>query len=497
MDKITTSGSSRVWLLENGPAPFNIPAYMGLMRIGETTWAAGDVTPIRIPDPSKYNAFVIAGKVRSGEENATVSISGRYPEQASTLLKLRRALCRVDIHVPIGKCGDPQDYLRGWEKLRIYRDGEITSWADENAGALDSDENNPINESGEFSVQEVYEVTKISFEEVAASEAAREIIDISVCDAGDCGECGSPSDGCQNVFAAMLGAGATPGTQPSVLYSDDGGATWGVTTIDTLFSNETLTGGACVGIYYVILCSTSLSHHYAESQNILDGVEVWKEVNTGYVAGGEPNAISSLDSRHTWIVGNGGYVYFSADITASVSVQDAGVATAQNLVSIHAYNSQYAIAGGALNALIYTSNGGESWQALTGPAVGETLRAVYMLSETVWLIGTNTGKLYYTKNSGTTFTLISLPGSVDNIDAIDFFDDTVGVIACRQGTRGYWLQTTDGGNSWIILPRDYKDKAIPANDYFNDIEVCGLNPNVVFGAGLADDATTGIIVKAS
>jgi photosystem II stability/assembly factor-like uncharacterized protein len=492
---IVTAGQTRVWLIEQGPGPSHEPVYQGSMKIGDSTWAAGDITPIRVPSPDKFGAFLEAGEVRSGEERATTSIVARYPEQASTLLGLRRKLCRVDIHVPIGKCANPQDYQRSWEKMRIYRDAQVTSWSDENAGALDSDEQAATNETGEFSAEEIFEVTKLTLDEVAASEATRELLFVEICDSQNCGDCGKASTGCQKIFIGMVGVGATPGTLPSILYSDDGGSTWATTDIDTMFSSENPTDGACVGDYLVVVTNEGNELHYALSQNIVDGTEVWAQVDTGFVVGGEPSKIFSLSSQYVWIVGNGGYVYFTSDFISGVSVQDAGVATTQDLKSVHGYDSQNVLAGGELNSLIYTRNGGSTWQAATGPAVGETLRAVWMLSEDTWIVGTNTGKLYYTENAGTSWTLKGLPGTVDNIDAISFVDDTVGYIAARQGTRGYILRTTNGGYSWYILPET--GAAIPANDNLNDVAACKYDHNFVVGAGLADDATTGFAVIGS
>lgn len=492
---IVTAGQSRVWLVEDGPSPSREPVYQGTMKIGDSTWPAGDVTPIRVPSPDKFGAFVEAGEVRSGEERATTSVMARYPEQASTLLALRRKLCRVDIHVPIGKCKNPQSYNNSWEKLRIYRDGAITSWSDENAGALDSDENAATNETGEFSAEEIIEVTKLSLTEAANTEAAREVISVSICDSSDCGNCGEASDGCSKIFATMIGTGATPGTLPSVLYSDDGGSTWATTNIDSLFSNEAPSDSACVGDFLVVIVNGSNSYHYANSDDILNGVEVWAEVNTGFAAGGEPNAIFSLSAQDTWIVGDAGYIYRSTDVASGVVVQDAGTVTTQDLQSVHAFDSSNVLAGGSLNALVRTTNGGSTWQAITGPAAGETLRAVYMLGADTWLVGTNTGKLYYTENGGTSWVLKGLPGTVDNIDAIDFVDDTVGYIAARQGSRGYLLRTTNGGFSWYVLPET--GAAIPANDYLNDVAACKFDHNFVIGVGRADDATTGFVVIGS
>lgn len=493
-EKITQAGQTRVWLVESGPGPHRQPKYQGTMAIGDSDWPAGDITPIKIPDPDHFNKFITAGQVRSAEENLTMPLTARYPAQASTLLDLRRKMCRVDLHVPLGKCTNPQIYSR-WEKMRIYRNGRITNWSDENAGALDDDAQGVINESGEFSFEEMYEVLPLTFQELASAYALREIIDASICDSQTCGDCEGESDGKSKLFLTMIGTGATPGTIASVLYSDDGGSTWAATDIDTLFSNEVPSDGECVREYYVVAVNESNSIHYANKEDILNGVEVWTEVISGFVVGSGPNAIFALSGMDVWLAGDNGYIYKATDITAEVVVSDAGSATVQNLLAIHASDSEHILATGMLNAVVYSENGGDTWSAITGPAVGESLKTCWMFDEDTWFIGTNTGALWYTNNKGISWTQKALPGAADNIDKIKFFDDTVGYLAVRRGGYGSLYRTTDGGNSWYIIPQNAA--AIPVNDYLNDIGVSPFDPNFVLAGGLADDGAAGFVVIAS
>jgi hypothetical protein len=122
-----------------------------------------------------------------------------------------------------------------------------------------------------------------------------------------------------------------------------------------------------------VVSSDSESIHVADKDDILDASETWQEVTSGFVAGKGPTAIVSVSPRDTFIVGKGGYVYFSANILDGVTVQDAGVATVQDLNDVDAINARYAVAVGAANAVIFTQNGGDTWASVTGPAVGVAL----------------------------------------------------------------------------------------------------------------------------
>ena len=498
MTDIVRSDFLRVWTIEGGAAPGNSPVYQGCFKPGDFTQSFGDVTRIECPDPDQYGAFVEVGEVPGQVERPTMTLMGRYPMDVSDLLRLARKGCRIDVHVHVGKCRDPRDFNGGWEKKVIFPASRITNYGTENFGALASDERNPVNESADISAREVYELARVSFAEKAGSTVAREIIAIRVCDTPNCGEdCGDESNGCQKIFAVQIGSGATtPGTVPSVVWSDDGGATWDTSLITTLFANETPTGAECVGEYFVVTSNIPNSLHYALIEDILDGTETWTEIATGLVAGGEPNAISSVSPRHTWIVGDGGYIYFTDNPTSGVEVQDAGVATTQDLNAVHALDEQNVLVVGNSNAVVSTENGGETWQAITGPSAAVNLTSVWMKSSSVWLVGNASGDLWYTRNSGASWTEIGLPITPTQIEWIEFVDDTVGYLSATiAGPAGRILRSTDGGESWYVLPEGAG--AIPANNQINALAVCKQNPNVVFGGGLGDNGTDGIIVQAA
>lgn len=493
---IIVSGQSRVWVVEGGASPFVDPIYEGLMKLNDPSWNLGSVTAIRKPDPNNFNRFVEAGKVRGAADRVSTGVMGRYPEQQSELLRLARLRCRIDVQSHIGACrrgANPQDYLAGWSKILIFRDAEINTYSQSGAGAISDDENNPYDETGEISAREMYEIIPMSFGQQASVLSSRQLKTIDICDQADCGDCGEASDGCKRVFVTMIGAGATPGTKPSVLYTSDGGAIWAALNIDTMFSNEIPSDAECIGIYYVVLSRDTNSVHYAIAGNILKGTATFTEVITGFQVAGSPTAMWAVDPRHIWIVGNGGYIYFSSNILTGVSIQDQGVATTRNLLDVHALNTENIVAVGELNAVVYSNNGGATWLSVTGPAVGINLTSIWMLKNDMWLVGTQDGRLFATRDSGQTWLQIGLPTGIVRIDDIKFVDDTVGYIAARTATIGILLRTTDGGRDWYMLPES--GLQLPDADFFNQIATCKEVHNTVFAAGLAGNATNGIIIK--
>jgi len=343
--------------------------------------------------------------------------------------------------------------------------------------------------------QLLYEIGKLTATEIAASSITREIIAVAVCDQAGCGgSCGTATDGCQKVFMVSVSAGGSPGLTPDVVYTSNGFSTIGVSHINSLALTESPDDAACVGDNLVVVsggAGASDSLHYAAITDILAGsTNIWTEVTTGFVASKGPQAIWSIGPNETWMAGAGGYIYFTSDPTGGVSVQDAGVATSQDLNDIHILDSTHGVAVGASNAVVRTTDG-STWGAKTGPAVGIALNAVWMKSADIWLVGTAGGALYYTADGGTSWTAIGLGGSPAVIDDIYFVNQTVGYVAFHTSApAGKIYRTIDGGHSWYALP---ESGSMPANDKVNALRACAVN--TVYGGGLADNGTDGFGVK--
>jgi len=500
---ISKSSDIRVWFIEDTANPGNTAVYQGLMKFNDPSQGLGDVEKIEAPDPNGAGRFIEIDEIQGAEERVSFGVMGRYPRSVvSDLKRISEKRCNLDIQAHLGRCRDPQDFTGGWEKIVFFEATKLTNYSTENFGALGSDEDAATNESADTSAKVWYERVRLNFAERATADTFNEVVSIDVCDDAECGDCDEPSDGCQVVFAVQLAAGNSPGLSPSVIYTDDGFTSDGVTFIDTLSSVQEPIDSECVGENFVVLSNDAGSLSYAPIADILLGTESWAEVTTGIEVGGEPNAIVSIGARSTWIVGDAGNIYFTADPTSGVTVQDAGVATSQNLADVDAYDADNVVAVGASNAVVVTTNGGNTWAAVTGPAAGVALTAVAMRSASIWFVGDANGAVWYTLNSGTTWFRQGLPAlDYIEIEDIKFATSSVGVVAATiSGPAGRMLGTIDGGNSWYVLPEG--TGAIPANDAINQIGVCrkaapSIAANNFYAGGLADDASDGIILKLS
>lgn len=493
--KALTAINTRVWYVEGGVHPSRTPQLLALGKVStDPSQNLGDETRITAPDPNNFERDIQVGTVRGSEERATLSIGVRSTVQASTILGWKNKRCRVDIFALSGRCGNPQDFTEGGEKWVYFPDGRISNHGYENLSAFGQDENNPTNEKVDMTAAEYYEFLHMRQQQVGAAYTTRRIYTVDVYRGNDCEDCPDP---CDRILCTMAGVGATPGTQPVLLHSADAGATFGSQTISTLFSNEGVADGAIVGGDIVYISNESNSIHWTKIELIYQGTNTWSEVTSGFVAGKNPNAISSADARHTWIVGNGGYVYYTTNPRVNVSVQDAGVATTQHLQAVSALDKNYVLAVGNSNSVIHTENGGISWESVTGPAVGVNLGACWMWDELTWFVGEGaggTGKLWLTINGGISWTQIGLPSTYVRIYRIKFVSEAEGYLIASNGSQCYVLRTITAGNEWVVLPQGKSGTPVD-NQYLTDLDVCSPYANTAYAVGVAGDGTSGILLK--
>ncbi len=495
MADLMRTGFSRLWLIPNRSAPQNAPEYYNLWKPGAVQWSQGDVTVIRTPSATQYDAFVRNGKIIGAPGDPQLPVMARYTTDLSRLLKLARLGCDHDLQIHFGQCEDPLDFNRGWQKVAVLEAARITQYGTADLGALSPDQRAVVDETVPWTGEDYYEIVPIGFAELAASVVVQRVVGVIVPDRIQCGTCGVSSDGCQIVVGVSLRSGGSPGLGAQLLYSSDGGGSFAYRNITTLTGSDDPDALALVGTNIVVASSESDSVHYAALVDILNGVETWTEMTTGFVVNKGPTKIYSFDPSHTWMTGLGGYIYYSTDPTSSVVVQSSGSATVQDLHDIHGIDQLNIVAVGDSNAVLYTTNGGSTWGAVTGPAVGVNLNAVWMQSKFRWLVGTASGRLFYTIDQGTNWSEISFPGSgAGVVRDIVFATPSVGYMAHNTAApAGRVLRTIDGGHSWYVMPES--GASIPANDYVESLASC--DPNVVFGAGLADNASDGFMVKAA
>lgn len=480
--KPASKGYSRVFLIEDRARPDHAPVYQSMFAGGSLEQAFGDITSIEIPSSRRYGDFDEIGVIRGAVERATTSITGRYAgDLASTILRITRRKCPLDVQFHFGFCTDPTIF-NIFTKAVVFEDADIIKVATSEVGSLDSGGHAVIDETADVAAKDWYEIVPLNDAERGEDITTKALTDVVICDTVGCSDCGEESSGCEKIYAISLAEAGSPGTPADVVYSLDGGITWFAHDIDTLGAAEDPSGIACVGDYVVVISADSNSIHYVLRREIKAALDpVFQENTTGFVTGGAPNDIWST-GRRAFIVGANGYIYILEDPALGVEVVDAGVAVSDNLLAVHAPTDSFAVAVGENGAIARTVNGTHWETVLPRPVgVGVNLNCVWVKSRLVWLIGTSDGRLLYTTDGGSSFTVKGFPGSGSGVvHDIAFSTPTVGYISHSTALpSGRILRTFSGGHSWVILP---EGEDPPYVQQINAIAAC-WEPNFVVGVG--------------
>jgi hypothetical protein len=489
---------SRVFLIERRARGDRAPDYHSSLIAGTVEQSFGDLEKIEVPDPDKYGEFQEIGTIRGGEERATTSLTGRYAaDLASTLLRLAKIKCASDIQIHFGACQNPNEFNQ-FDKAIILEDASLTSVSTDELGTLDSGGQAAVNETAEISAKNWYEVLPLKFAERASSLVANEVLDIVIADSIGCGECADESDGCQRVFAITKTAHGSPSTPADLLYSPDSGTTWYSTDIDPLTTGTDPNGVAKIGDYVTVVSNVAESLYYLDVADLAQvvndtGDPTFVAVATGFVASSGPNDIWSVGS-YAFIVGDGGYVYGTSDPTAGVTVLDAGVAVTDNLNAVHAMNSEKAIAGGDLGAVIYTLDG-VTWAEVAVRPNAANINCVWMRGEREFWAGTAGGRIFFTIDQGASWTEATFTGSGSGVvhDLAFSTDSVLSVSHATTAPVGRLLRSYDAGNSFRVLPESAG--SLDDNDRLTAIAVCKNDVNLLLAAGLGPGGSDGIILR--
>lgn len=96
--------------------------------------------------------------------------------------------------------------------------------------------------------------------------------------------------------------------------------------------------------------------------------------------------------------------------------------------------------------VLYTNDGGVSWQRLRVPTRDELIHLDFINEKRGWIVG-NAGVVLHTRDGGETWTRQTTNTNV-TLFHVDFRNERVGWTV---GERGTILRTTDGGESWFAV----------------------------------------------
>lgn len=474
-------GSTRAFIQEDGSYPDAAYVFQGCLSLAESEQDLGDSTPVYCPSTERPNTWVIVDTIIGTPGLPTVDFTARLPRDLrDSLLDIAERNCKFNLQQKIFCNGLPQDQ-NAWDAKWLMLGGRMTSRTIPMANPLSGEDNAIADFTGSITYEKLIRLLKLTFGTKGSATVVSEILDGFFYDVVSCGNCGAtPSDGCQKQYWLAAASGGSPGLSSRIVYTINGGATYGQLNITPLAASSARRI-APMGQYLIGVGVTASGHFYELFSEIDAGTTNFTLVTSGYTTA--PRALVVKSPSEAFIAGAGGYIYFLSDPTGTPTVLTDGSLSAQDLNDIH-FSGNTVVAVGASNAVLYSENNGETFTSVTGPAVGVTLNAVWVLNTGVWWVGTANGKLYWTRNKGVTWTQQANVNSTNSsVDDIYFVDENVGYVVSQTGTVGRVYSTHNAGNSWqLASSTDPRLQGVPTALRFNVVTGCGYNTVGIGGA---------------
>lgn len=500
-DEIVTQKFKRNFAQWGGPYPGNKLGYAGqdaqYMSIdGVTVPEAGGIDPIWVPDPFVNGRYRLVARSITPPDlaQATLVLREKHKFIPRQLLPLK---CPFNIYEVTGNCKNPSDFLRGWtDYVLIYSLGLVTEKDLGTRSAFDADD--AIEDSLSIALANVYPVGSLAFCQEASSEVDREVVDIVYGSTEQCASCGVDDDGTRRIYAVTKSSGGgSPGLPSELVYSLDGGLTWTQTNITGFGATEDAVAIDVAGQYLIIVGDDAV--YYAEINSDTGVPGTFTKVTTGIVAAGTPRDLYVASSREIWMVGDGGYIYKSTDITAGFTAVLDGDVYTDDLKRIDGQDETI-VAVGANGQILYTINRGATWTASSTTPTASTIQAINVKSDKLWWIGTATGLVYYTKTGGASWVQLTFSGSGTGAiyDIVSATEEVMYIAKDDATPTASIIASWDGGQDWTTsAPRIV---GLPTFDSPKRLAVpnaeAGTAANNLAVAGLGGNGTDGILLVA-
>lgn len=481
----------------------NKPMFTGvdtqLTAVTGLTRPLPDRAKVNAPDPFNTNRFISIASTISAEDYVTASIMWpqKYGAIPRAMTDMRDTLT---LYMYKGTCENTSDIINGW------RGGHVVTAAQGFVTNIDHGDQTQSWDGDDLLVDTLdvtfeggrYAIGQLNFAKAGSSTAVAEYVDVAYWRGPACLPARQTGQ-----YVYFLTKGGTAAS--TIQYTVDGGRTNAAATITGIASTETPVDLLIVNDLIVVLVSNGASAtqsalYYARLNDA--GVPgAFTKVSTGFVANKLVRDGVVIGSD-VFMVGDAGFIYKSSDITAGVTVQNAALATTENLLRIKGDGStgDTLLATGANGTILKSTNRGDSWAITsTSPvSTGVTVQAVGALDSYRYVVGTSAGNIYSTADGGLTWTIRPFSGSgAGAVDDILVLSPEVMYIAHRSATpTANVLSTWNGGYSWATSS-DHRFNGLTTFNKANRLAAPPTNDqtyraNMLAIAGLAGNGTDGV-----
>ena len=185
-----------------------------------------------------------------------------------------------------------------------------------------------------------------------------------------------------------------------------------------------------------------------------DGGKNWQPQQSG--TDKALTAVSFADGRHGFAVGAGGTVLTTVDGGRTWQRQDSG--SKEHLLAVHALNVERAFVVGAFGTILSTQDGGKrwrkheiNWEKLLPRLVRDSgymepnLNTLHFVGPNTGWIGGEFGSLLYSGDGGETWNARRYDSALPQILSLAFANEQTGWAV---GQKGTFLMTRDAGKQW-------------------------------------------------
>jgi photosystem II stability/assembly factor-like uncharacterized protein len=372
-------------------------------RLQGITKPLGDVEHSECMDPTTAGGF--------REDTEIVSRPGSVTSTAILKKSIAAAIqaegwedCRynIDVRLQLENSGARNDVMN-WNAIdRIIR-AKFTERSTDDETVFTRDDEGEVLITMPFSAPPLaeYNIRRMSTKLIDTDKAG-DILCIAHLQHATCPGITGPAVGCKSVVGTE-----DIGGSPYFGISIDGGQTWTWQAFDGTNNTPTWTN-PITGIGGLGDLIIATSHDEGAHAVSTDGGTTWAEIVLTDYAAHPPNAVFVYSPTAIWIVGDDGYIWKSTDggqTATTASGGDAGVITAENLMRVKGLSDLFVIAVGTNNAIVETTNGGQTWSLIAGPAAqaAVTVTSIAIWNQTIWALTYLDGELYWTDNGGDTW----------------------------------------------------------------------------------------------